>query len=115
MLPHIKAGKLRALAVTAHKRSPVLPDLPTTAEAGVKDIEVYSWQAAAAPKGLPKDVKDKLHGAMVAALGDPALKQQLVDQGFEIVADTPEQFAAFLASELARWKRVVEVGKITIE
>jgi tripartite-type tricarboxylate transporter receptor subunit TctC len=115
VLPHIKAGKLRAIAVTAHKRAPVLPDVPTTAEAGVKDIEVYSWQAAAAPKGLPKDVKDKLHGGMVAALNDAALKQQLVDQGFEIVADTPEQFAKFLDSELARWKRVVEVGKISIE
>lgn len=114
-VPHIKAGKLRALAITSTRRSPVLPDVPTMDEAGIKGVTVYSWQAVAAPKGLPPDIKAKLHGATVAALNDPAVKSRLLDVGFEIVANTPEQFAAFQASEYARWKKVIEVGKITAD
>jgi tripartite-type tricarboxylate transporter receptor subunit TctC len=115
VLNHIRSGKLKALAVTGDKRSPVLPDVPTLAEAGVKGADVFSWQAVAAPKGLPKDVKDKLHGALVKALADPELQKTLVEQGFEIVGNTPEQFTQFLNQELARWKTVIETGKITID
>jgi tripartite-type tricarboxylate transporter receptor subunit TctC len=115
VLNHIRAGKLKALAVTGDKRSAVLPDVPTLAEAGVKGVDVFSWQAVAAPKGLPKDVKDKLHGALVKALADPELTKTLSDQGFEVVANTPEQFSQFLNQELARWKTVIETGKITID
>jgi tripartite-type tricarboxylate transporter receptor subunit TctC len=82
-------------------------------ESGVKGVTVYSWQAVAAPKGLPADIKSKLHAATVAALNDPAVKSKLLDVGFEIVANTPEQFAAFQASEFSRWKKVIELGKIT--
>ena len=114
-LPYIKAGKLKALAVTGEQRSAVLPKLPTLAESGIPGVEIYSWQAIAAPKGLPKDVKAKLHDAIVAALNDPDLKTKLTEQGFEVVADTPEQFDQFLASEQARWKNVIEVGKITLD
>ncbi|MBP0620739.1 Bug family tripartite tricarboxylate transporter substrate binding protein [Cupriavidus consociatus] len=114
-IPHIKAGKLRALAITSSKRSPILPDVPTMDEAGVKGVTVYSWQAVAAPKGLAPEIKAKLHSAVVAALNDPAVKPKLLDLGFEIVANTPEQFAAFQASEYARWKKVIEVGKITAD
>jgi tripartite-type tricarboxylate transporter receptor subunit TctC len=111
-LANIKAGKLRALAITSDKRSPLLPDVPTLTEAGIKGVTVYSWQAFAAPKGLPADVKTKLHGAIVAGLNDPAVKQKLLDLGFEIVGNTPEQFTEFQAREFARWKKVIEVGKI---
>ncbi|MCY1253738.1 hypothetical protein D9M68_92520 [compost metagenome] len=112
-VPHIKAGKLRALGITSTKRSPILPNVPTLEESGVKGVTVYSWQAVAAPKGLPADIKSKLHAATIAALNDPAVKSKLLDVGFEIVANTPEQFAAFQASEFSRWKKVIELGKIT--
>jgi tripartite-type tricarboxylate transporter receptor subunit TctC len=114
-LQNIKAGKLRALAITSNVRSPLLPDVPTMAELGFKGVTVYSWQAFAAPKGLPADIKAKLHEALVAGLNDPAIKPKLLELGFEIVGNTPEQFTAFQASEFARWKKVVELGKITAD
>lgn len=114
-LPNIKAGKLRALAITSSKRSPLLPDVPTMEELGFKGVTVYSWQAIAAPKGLPADIKAKLHGALVAGLNDPQIKPKLLDLGFEIVGNTPEQFTAFQAAEFARWKQVIETGKISAD
>ena len=114
-LPNIKAGKLRALAITSSKRSPLLPDVPTMEELGIKGTTVYSWQAVAAPKGLPADIKAKLHEAIVAGLNDPVVKAKLLELGFEIVANTPEQFTAFQAAEFARWKKVIELGKITAD
>jgi len=114
-LPQIKAGKLRALSVTSTKRSPVLPDVPTMDEAGVKNLVVYSWQAVAAPKGLPADIKAKLYAAIAAALNAPDVKPKLLEQGFEIVANTPAQFTVFQAAESARWKHVIEVGHITAD
>ena len=115
VISHINAGKLRALAVTADKRSPLLQQVPTLAESGVKGVDVYSWQAVAAPKGLPADIKGKLHAALVSSLNDEAVKPKLQSQGFEIVANTPEQFAKFQAAEYARWKKVIEEGKITAD
>ena len=115
VVPHVASGKLRALAVTSTQRSALLPNVPTLAEAGVKDVDVYSWQAAAAPKGLPADVKAKLHATMVAALNDPAVKPKLLELGFEIVGDTPEHFAAFQQRENQRWKQLIETRKITAD
>jgi tripartite-type tricarboxylate transporter receptor subunit TctC len=115
VVQHVNAGKLRALAVTADKRSPLLAQVPTLAESGVKGVDVYSWQAVAAPKGLPADIKAKLHGALVSGLNDESVKAKLVSQGFEIVANTPEQFSRFQATEYARWKKVIETGKITAD
>ena len=112
---HIKAGKLRPLAVTGARRSPVLPDVPTMAEAGVKNVDVYSWQAVAAPKGLPADVRSKVHAAVIAALNEPQVKDQFTSVGLEIVGNTMEQFTAFQQQEFARWKKVIEVRKITAD
>jgi tripartite-type tricarboxylate transporter receptor subunit TctC len=115
IIQHIKTGKVRALAISSEKRSPLLPELATLQEQGVKGAEVQSWQAVAAPKGLPADVKARLHGAIVAALNDPGVKDKLLAQGFEIVANTPEQFGRFQATEFARWKQLIETRKITAD
>lgn len=115
VVQYIKGGKMRALAVTSPQRSPVLPDVPTLAEAGVKNVEVASWQAIVAPKGLSPAVRDKAHAAFVEALNDPKVKEQFTSIGFEMVANSPAQFAEFQQKEYARWKKVIETGKITIE
>jgi tripartite-type tricarboxylate transporter receptor subunit TctC len=115
VVQHIKSGKLRALAITSAKRSALLPDVPSLEESGMKGLVVYSWQAVVAPKGLPADVLAKANATIVAALNDPQVKQQFVSVGFEIVANTPAQFAAFQQQEFARWKKVIETGKISID
>ncbi len=112
---HIKGGRLKALAVTSDKRVPQFPDVPTISEAGIAGLEVYSWQAVAAPKGLPKDVLTKLHAAIVAALNDPDTRARFDVQGFDVVANTPEQFTEFVKTELSRWKQVVEAAGIKPE
>ena len=111
-MPQILAGKLRALAITSAKRSPLLPAVPTLEELGIKDANVYSWQAVAGPRGLPADLKTKLHAAILAALNDPQVKPKLLELGFEIVATTPEQFSAYQAAEFARWKKLIESRNI---
>ena len=114
-MPLVRSGKLKALTITSAKRSELLPDVPTLTESGIKGVDVYSWQAVVGPKGLPADVRDKMHAGIVAALNDPAVKQQFTSIGFEIVANTPAQFAAFQQQEFARWKQVIETRKITAD
>ena len=113
IIQHVRAGKLRALAITSTRRSPLLPDVPTLGESGVKGADVYSWQAVAAPKGLPADVKKKLHDALVGSLNDASVKEKFVNVGFELVANTPEQFEAFQKAEFDRWKQLIETRNIT--
>jgi tripartite-type tricarboxylate transporter receptor subunit TctC len=112
VITQIQSGKLKAIAITGAKRSPLLPNVPTLTESGVRNADVYSWQAIAGPKGLPADVKKKLSEAIVAGMNDAEAKKKLTDLGFEIVANTPEQFAKFQAQELARWKKVITTAKI---
>ena len=114
-MPQILAGKLRALSITSVKRSPLLPTVPSLEELGIKESNVYSWQAIAAPKGLPADIKAKLYAAIVAGLNDPAVKPKLLDLGFEIVANTPEQFAAQMKAELDVYKNVVAQQKLRLD
>ncbi len=115
VIQHVKSGKLKALAITSDKRSPLLSNVPTLTESGVTGANVYSWQAIAGPKGMPADVKSKLSTALKASLDDKSVRDRFVDVGFEIVASTPEQFAKFQASEFARWKKVIETRGITAD
>jgi tripartite-type tricarboxylate transporter receptor subunit TctC len=112
---HVRGGKLKALAVTADKRNAALPDVPTMAEAGVKDVEVFSWQAAAAPKGLPADIRARLEKDMIAGLKSAETTAKFNDIGFDVVANSSKEFETFLKAEIARWKTVIEVGKIQPE
>jgi tripartite-type tricarboxylate transporter receptor subunit TctC len=106
-MPQLKAGKLRALAITSAKRSPLLPEVPTLEEGGVKNAGVQSWQAVAAPAGLPADIKKRVHEAIVSIIKEPATVAKLTELGFEIVLNTPEQFDAFQNAEFARWQRLI--------
>jgi len=115
VVQYIKAGKMRALGITSARRSPVLPDVPTMAETGVKNLEVTSWQAIVAPKGLPPAVRDRAAAALVEVLNDPAVKDPFTAVGYELVANTPAQFATFQQAEYARWKKVIELGKISVD
>jgi len=103
---------MKLLAVTGAARDAAAPNVPTLTEAGVPGIEVYSWQAFVAPKGLPQAVKDRLQPALVAAIKHPDVVKRFNDMGFEVVGSSPAEFDKFLNEELARWKQVVDAGGI---
>ena len=115
VIQHVRSGKLRAIAITSDKRSPLLTAIPTLTESGITGANVYSWQAIAGPKGLPGDIKTKLSSALTAALNDKGIKDRFTDVGFEIVASTPEQFASFQATEFSRWKKIIETRGISAD
>lgn len=116
MLPHIRAGRLRALGVTSSKRSPELPDVPAIAEAGVKGYEMVAWFGFAGPKGMPRDVQMKLHGETLRVLKSPDVQKSLIAVGQEPTwQETPERFHEFLKIEAAKWARVVKVSGAKLE
>src|SRR5438067_3488101 len=115
LVPHIQAGKLRALAVTSRKRSPLLPDLPTIAESGLADYEAGSWYGILAPAGTPREVIGRLHGAIVKALKEPEVSKRLAAEGAEVIGSTPDEFAAHITAEIARVGAVVRAAGIRIE
>jgi tripartite-type tricarboxylate transporter receptor subunit TctC len=105
--PYVAAGRLRQIAVTSAKRFPPLPDVPSIAEAGYKDIDMVTWWGLLAPAGTPADAINRLHAAAVKALNAPDLKGRLASQGAMIYTDTPTEFAAYIKSEIANWGKVV--------
>jgi tripartite-type tricarboxylate transporter receptor subunit TctC len=105
--PHIKAGKLRALAVVAPQRSNALPDVPTVAEAGLKDFEVTTWYGVLAPAGTPQPVVRRLNAELVKLMHAPEMKEKLSATGTEPLTSTPEEFAAYIKREIAKWGDVV--------
>jgi tripartite-type tricarboxylate transporter receptor subunit TctC len=114
-LPHIRAGKLAALAVTSSRRSPLLPDVPTMAEAGVAGYDVVGWFGLFAPAAVPRPIIVKLNAEVVRILSDPKVKESLLAQGAEPVGDTPEAFTQFVQREHDRWAKVIRDTGITLE
>jgi len=114
-LPFLKSGKVRALAVASQKRSSLMPDLPTVTEAGLAGYEVSSWHGFVVPAGTPADVVAKLNRDLNEVLTMPDVKEAFAQQGVEPDGGTPEQFRAFIASQVALWKKVVQDGHITVE
>lgn len=108
MTPHVKAGRVRALGVTALKRSPAIPELPTISEAGVPGFEVITWSGVVVPTGVPKEIVTRLNAEVNKALVSPAAKQSLGGVGYELVGGTPEQFNELVKKELAKWADVVK-------
>lgn len=109
MMPHIKSGRALALGVTTASRSPAMPDVPTIAESGgVKGFDVSSWAGMVAPARTPRDVVVRLHGEIVKAIESPDLRSRLTAEGANPVGSTPDQFGAFIRSELAMWARAVK-------
>ena len=115
VLPHVKAGNLKALAVTSSTRSSLLPDVPTMQEAGVKGFEFTQWLALLAPAGTPQPVVARLNQALNAALGSKELAGKFAQQGFEPFATSPEEARKFLASEVQRYARLIKARGITAE
>ncbi len=114
-LPHVKAGKLRALAVTSMTRSPALPDVPTMDEEGLKGFDATSWFGLVAPAGTPKDIVAKLNAASVKALATPDMRERLAAQGADPIGNTPDQFAAFIKSEIEKWAKIVKASGARID
>jgi tripartite-type tricarboxylate transporter receptor subunit TctC len=115
VLPHVKAGNLRALAVTDTTRSKLLPDVPTMQQAGVKDFQFTQWLALLAPAGTPRDVVTKINGALRSALGSKEMTEKFAQQGFDAYLTTPEEAGKFIASEVQRFAKVIKSRKITAE
>jgi tripartite-type tricarboxylate transporter receptor subunit TctC len=114
-MPSIAGGKLRALAITSAKRSPLLPNVPTMAESGYPNIEVQNWQGIIGPKGLPAALVKQLNEIGNKALQSAEVKDKLLAQGNELGGGTPEQFAALIKSESAKWSKVVKDAKVEPE
>jgi tripartite-type tricarboxylate transporter receptor subunit TctC len=111
-LPHVKSGKLRALATTGAARPAMMPDVPTVAESGYPSYEATNWYAYYAPAGTPKDVLARLHKELVDALNAPDVREQLDRQGVEAKPGTPEELTKYMERELATWGRVVNAAKL---
>ena len=110
VMPHIKAGRLRALAVTGAKRSPAVPDIPTIAESGYPGFEADSWFGVLGPARTPRPIVNRLHDEFVRVLAVPEVKERLNSVGFELVGSTPDQFAAYIKSEIPKWAKVVKLS-----
>jgi tripartite-type tricarboxylate transporter receptor subunit TctC len=112
--PHVKAGKVRALAVTSAKPSPQMPGVKTVAEQGVPGFSALSWWGVIAPANTPKAIVKKMHAELAKALKDPAVAKKLTDQGMDIIGGSPEELDKFLRGEMTRWAEVVRNNKIKV-
>jgi len=114
-LPHVKAGRLRALALSGLRRSPLVPDLPTLDEAGLKGYEIVGWNGLFLPSGTPQNIVAYLHGLTVKMLVQPDVKERLATLGAEGVGNTPDEFRAFVKAEIVKWAQVVKEAGLKVE
>jgi tripartite-type tricarboxylate transporter receptor subunit TctC len=115
IVPHIQSGAVRPLAVTSLKRTAALPDIPAFAELGYPGFEAITWHSIVAPAGTPKDVIATLHRAAMMALDDADVRKQLATLGVDIVGDTPEEFAAYVKTEISKWAAIIKASGATVE
>jgi tripartite-type tricarboxylate transporter receptor subunit TctC len=115
VVPHIKDGKVRALAVASLKRTAVLPDIPTIDELGIKNFDATTWHGLVAPAHTPREVIATLNRALAAALADPDVKKSLADLGVDIMGGTPEEFAAYIKSEIPKWTAIIKASGAKID
>ena len=108
ILPHIRSGTLRGIALGTTARAPTAPDVPTTVELGMPELKIENWYGMIAPAGTPPAIVAALNRITTTALADPAVKEKLADQGLTTVGDTPEQFRAFIAGETTKWAKVIK-------
>jgi tripartite-type tricarboxylate transporter receptor subunit TctC len=113
--PLVKGGKLRALAVTTAKRSPIAPDVPTLAEAGLAGYEIGSWQGVFAPAGVPAEIVKRLNAEIVRIINSQEIRQKLIDMGAEPAPNSPEEFAAMVKTEVAKWSDVVRKSGAVVD
>lgn len=113
LIPHVRAGKVRAIAVSSAKRHPQLPEVPTIQEAGVKDFETVAWFGIVAPVGTPRNVIARLNAETLKALKLPDVQKRLVDSGSDIIGNSPEQADEFLRAEVEKWGKVVRAANVT--
>ncbi len=108
LMPHVKSGKLRALAVASPRRSPNYPELPTIGEAGVPNFEAVAWNGLVAPAGTPPEIIKRVHDALAKVMAMPAVRDKLVSGGLDPVGDTPEEFGRFNRAEIAKWSKIAK-------
>ena len=112
VVPQIRAGKVRAIGLASRERNPAVPNVPTLAELGLADFEVGTWSALVGPKGMAADVVKKLNDAVNAVVNDPEIRKRLIEEGSEIRLMSPQETAAFMRAENARWVKVVKEAGI---
>jgi tripartite-type tricarboxylate transporter receptor subunit TctC len=113
VMPHVKAGTVRPLAVTGVKRSASLPDTPTLAEAGIKNFEALAYWGVIAPARTPPEIVNRMHAEIQKALKDPTVEERLTAQGMTITGQGPAEFTAFMKREVERWSKIVKENQIT--
>jgi tripartite-type tricarboxylate transporter receptor subunit TctC len=115
LLPHVRAGRIKPLAVTSLQRISVLPDVPTLHELGLKDFDAVGWNGLLAPAGTPREIVSRLHAEVVKVLRTPEVRDQLTAQGADIVGNSPEEFSAWIKTEVKKWAEVVKVSGAKID
>lgn len=115
ILPHVRTGRMKGLAIASSRRIPAAPDLPTVAEAGLPEFEASTWYGVMVPVGTPSPIVNKLHRAFVAALNAPDVRERLTNENFELVGSTPMEFAMYVRAEIPKWAKVVKASGARID